>query len=180
MKLMHTIIAFLDRLNTFLDKFSVSVSWIFLAIITGVNILAVLYRYVLNDPLGWSEEVSVSMMLWMAFLIMPMAYRKGYNVSMMALRNMLRKNRIEYGIRVAMHIVVLVMSSYCVKLGLQMYEQGKRMQLPALEIPNSYIYIILPIAFVLLGVAVIEMIFRDGVGIIDPELAHDAGEEDDY
>ena len=47
----------------------------------GIILAQVFYRYVLNDSLGWSEEVAKIMMVWSAFLVAPWAYRQGANVS---------------------------------------------------------------------------------------------------
>ena len=48
---------------------------------TLVILYQVFMRYVLNDPPTWSEEMSRFMMVWMTFLVAPIAYRRGMNVA---------------------------------------------------------------------------------------------------
>jgi TRAP-type C4-dicarboxylate transport system permease small subunit len=48
-----------------------------LAIMVGVVLAQVFFRYVLNSALPWPDEAARFMMLWMTGLIAPMAYRRG-------------------------------------------------------------------------------------------------------
>jgi TRAP-type C4-dicarboxylate transport system permease small subunit len=54
----------------------------FLLALMVVMILAqVFFRYVLNDSLAWTEELSKYAMVWIACLVSPWAYREHLNVS---------------------------------------------------------------------------------------------------
>ncbi|RDC72236.1 TRAP transporter small permease [Rhodovulum sp. 12E13] len=48
-----------------------------LAVMVGVILAQVFFRYVLNDALPWPDEAARFFMLWMTGLIAPMAYRRG-------------------------------------------------------------------------------------------------------
>ncbi len=48
-----------------------------LAVMVGVILAQVFFRYVLNDALPWPDEAARFMMLWMTGLIAPMGYRRG-------------------------------------------------------------------------------------------------------
>ena len=56
------------------------VSLLLLVAMIIIVILQIVFRYVLNDSLSWTEEVSKTMMVWTAFLVAPWAYRVGANV----------------------------------------------------------------------------------------------------
>ena len=85
----------LERVNDGVEKVAVNMAWVMLLAITLLNIVQVFYRYVLNNALSWSEEASLWMMVWITFVIMPVAYHKGLNISMMFFRDMLKKSRLE-------------------------------------------------------------------------------------
>jgi TRAP-type C4-dicarboxylate transport system permease small subunit len=48
-----------------------------LAVMVGVILAQVFFRYVLNNALPWPDEAARFFMLWMTGLIAPMAYRRG-------------------------------------------------------------------------------------------------------
>lgn len=163
--------AFLDKLNDWVGKVAVNLAWVMLLAITLLNIAQVFYRYVLNDALSWSEEVSLWMMVWITFLMLPVAYHRGLNISMMFFRDKLKKNRSEYIIRCFFHIIVIVIAIVCFDQAWQMYKGGFRIELPALEVTKAWVYAIMPPAWLLLIIAATGQFFRDLIGILSPETA---------
>jgi len=159
----------LDKVNGGVEWFCINLSWILLFAITILNIVQVFYRYVLNDALSWTEEASLWMMVWITFAILPVAYRKGLNISMMLFRNMLKRNRFEYIIRCVYHVIVLLIALVCLNQAWAMYVGGSRLELPALEISKAWVYIVMPPAWILLMLVVIEGLVKDFSGVIDPE-----------
>ena len=148
----------LGRVNCFVEKIAVNLAWIMLFAITMLNIVQVFYRYVLNNALSWTEEASLWMMVWITFAILPVAYRKGLNISMMFFRDMLGKNRLEYIIRCIYHFIVIVITVVCFDQAWQMYKGGYRLEMPALEISKAWVYIVMPPAWILLILAVIAFL----------------------
>ncbi len=161
----------IGKVNDLVEWGAVNLTWILLFTITMLNIVQVFYRYVLNDALSWTEEASLWMMVWIAFLILPVAYRRGLNISMMLFRDMLKRNRIEFVLRCIFHCIVLLISGVCLYQSWLMYKGGYRLELPALEVSKAYVYIIMPPAWILLIIAVIEALVTDFMGIIDPAAA---------
>ncbi len=96
MKTLLNVKLILGKVNDLVDKVAVNLTWMMLLAITLLNIVQVFYRYVLNNALSWSEEASLWMMVWITFIILPLAYRRGLNISMMFFRDKLGRNRIEY------------------------------------------------------------------------------------
>ncbi|MDM8539980.1 TRAP transporter small permease [Desulfococcaceae bacterium HSG9] len=164
----------IGKVNNFVEWTAVNLAWIMLFAITILNIIQVFYRYVLNNALSWTEEASLWMMVWITFCILPVAYRKGLNISMMLFRDMLKRNRVEYIVRCIYHIIVLVIAGVCLYQAWLMYKGGHRLELPALEISKAWVYIIMPPAWVLLMLAVIEGFANDFMGILNPAAAQEA------
>jgi TRAP-type C4-dicarboxylate transport system permease small subunit len=59
---------------------------IFIAVIFSLMVLIggmqVFYRYVLRNSLSWSEEFQKYMHIWLIFLAIPLAYKKGSHIGM--------------------------------------------------------------------------------------------------
>lgn len=161
----------LAKLNGFVEWGCTNLAWVMLFAITLLNIVQVFYRYVLNDALSWTEEASLWMLVWISFCILPVAYRKGLNISMMLFRDMLKRNRFEYMIRCLYHLVVILIACVCLYQSWLMYKGGWRLELAALEVKKAWIYIIMPPAWILLILMVIEGFIKDFSGIINPEAA---------
>lgn len=163
----------LGKINDLVDKVSVNLSWMMLLAITLLNIVQVFYRYVLNNALSWSEEASLWMMVWITFIILPLAYRRGLNISMMFFRDKLANNRVEFFIRCLFHAIVIIISTVCFYQALEMCKSGIRIELPALEVSKVWVYAVMPPAWILLSLAAVEGILKDFPGIIDPESVWD-------
>lgn len=164
----------LRGINTLVEKVAVNLAWAMLLAITLLNIVQVFYRYVLNNALSWSEEASLWMMVWITFVILPVAYHKGLNISMMLFRDMLGRNRIEFVIRCFFHCIVIVIAIICFDQAWVLYKGGFRLELPALEVSKAWVYAIMPPAWILLILAALGAFVKDFVGILDPEAAQAA------
>lgn len=171
MTALNKLSVFLDRLNGWFEKIAVNFAWSMLLAITLLNIVQVFYRYVLNNALSWSEEASLWMMVWITFIILPIAYHKGLNISMMLFRDMLKKNRVEYIIRCFFHLIVILIAVVCFSQAWQMYKGGSRIELPALEVSKAWVYAVMPPAWIFLILAALGAMVRDFIGILDPEAA---------
>jgi TRAP-type C4-dicarboxylate transport system permease small subunit len=185
MKTLVNVKLILGKVNDLVDKIAANLAWMMLLAITLLNIAQVFYRYVLNNALSWSEEASLWMMVWITFIILPLAYRRGLNISMMFFRDKLGRNRIEFLIRCLFHLIVIVVSVVCFYYAVEMCKSGSRIELPALEVSKVWVYAVMPPAWILLILAAVEGIFIDFPGIIDPAgardnedaLAHELSEE---
>ena len=79
-KHMRNVLSRLARLNEWLCNAARNIAGLLLVAMVVIVILQIVFRYVLNDSLSWTEEVSKTMMVWTAFLVAPWAYRVGANV----------------------------------------------------------------------------------------------------
>jgi TRAP-type C4-dicarboxylate transport system permease small subunit len=161
----------LFKTNNMVEWLAVNLAWIMLFAITMLNIVQVFYRYVLNDALSWTEEASLWMMVWISFAILPVAYRKGLNISMMLFRDMLKENRIEYIIRCVYHVIVILIAVVCIDQAWQMFKGGLKLEMPALEISKAWVYAVMPPAWIFLILTVIEGLIKDIQGVFDPAAA---------
>ena len=148
---------------------AVGFTWLaatFLALMTAFIILQVICRYGFNSSLFWPEDVSLMMMIWVAFAVAPIAYRTGANVALDTISRLL-KGRVAYVLYLLIHLLVLTM---LVLLTIEAVEMIARSKIRANSIPlqMKYVYMIMPIGFIAMICVAIELIGRCLIGLIRP------------
>lgn len=141
-------------------------AWTFLLFMTLSIVLQVFCRKVLNDSLFWPEDVSLMMMIWVAFATAPIAYRMGSNVSLDPLLRALR-GRLGHFVQLFIHLLILTM---IVLLIVEAITLIGRTKIRANSIPLSmkYVYMIMPIGLGAMVIVGIELALRNVVGLINP------------
>ena len=79
---MKTLFAAIDR----------AIEWIVAAIFAGMVLIGewqVFSRFVLNMTPSWSEEIQIFGHIWLVFLAIPIAYRRGAHITVEAIRRVL-------------------------------------------------------------------------------------------
>lgn len=148
-------IAALARVNDALGRFAKNLTAGMLVVMLVIVMLQVVFRYLLNSPIGWAEEVSKTLMVWSAFLLAPVAYREGINVSIDlfadALPALLRRI-------LEIVITLLVLWIVCIFLleSLPLVERAMKVSAASLPVPKGVFYAILPLSFAWLVLATIE------------------------
>ncbi len=104
-----------------------------------VGLLQVFNRFILNQSLSWSEEFQIFCHIWIVFLAIPIAYRRGAHLSMDSIKAMLPRRA---GV-VFDFLIELLWIWFAVALtwlSWRVSEVAKLQQVPGLEIPMSYAY----------------------------------------
>jgi len=124
-----------------------------------VGLLQVFNRFVLNKSLSWSEEFQIFCHIWIVFLAIAIAYRRGAHLSMDSLRAKLpqRAGRVfDFFIEILWiwFAVALIWLSYRVAMVAKLQES------PGLEIPMSYPYYAMVAGGAYLLMVVLRRLFR--------------------
>ncbi|MGD9940929.1 MAG: TRAP transporter small permease [Clostridia bacterium] len=134
------------------------VGWV-CALIFGAMTLAVLigvfYRYVLDLPLSWPEEVSRYLMIWGASLAISLGIKSDEHVGLTVLMDRLKSPAARTLLRAVSYLLVLVFQLIFFWYSLQMVKDAKYMQTLALGITMILPYAAMPVAMVL---AVVQLI----------------------
>lgn len=115
--------------------------WLGAALMGGmvvVILVQVFFRYVLNDALAWTEELSRFMMLWMVGLMAPTAFRHGGFVSIDTIRRFLPLK-----VSLILNLLLLCISAvvlwWALKIGWsEVTGIGGRFAMPALWVPTTF------------------------------------------
>ncbi len=170
----------LARINVWLTRAGVLVAAGFLVIMTAAVILQVASRE-LRAPIGWTEEVALASMVWLAFLVGPFAYRQHEFTRIDVVHDALPE-RMRRVVNLGIHLFEAALLIGAVYLSWQFYQRGTSL-LPALTrllrdmagpvlgaeaagglaMRNSSVYIVLPLGFAGLLLVCIEHILRAGL-----------------
>ena len=120
-----------------------------------VGLLQVFNRFVINKSLSWSEEFQIFCHVWIVFLAIPIAYRRGAHLSVESFSGMLPP-RARKVFDVVIELLWLWFAVALAWLSWKVSEVAKLQESPGLEIPMSYPYY----GMVAGGVYLLFVVFR--------------------
>ncbi len=138
----------MEKVNSFkkkLDKFVDIIIVILFIIIFSVVLLQIFFRYVLNSPLTWSEELSRYLFIWISFLGWTLATRHNTHIKVEFVINTLPP-KIKFIIRLFTQIIIIFFMGMLIYLGIRMAARSVDVPTITLFFTYAYIYAIVPIA----------------------------------
>nr|WP_206699262.1 TRAP transporter small permease [Brevibacillus agri] len=134
-----------------------------LAVMVVAVFLQVLFRFFLDQPLAWTEELARYLLIWITFL--GSAYA-------MAIKAHIGTEYIQKHLSPFMNKVVLIVAALCslffflvmVQQGYLLSARSMVQKSPTLLIPMGYVYMVIPISGVLLIMNVIHVTWKDITG----------------
>ena len=109
------------------------------AAMCAVGLLQVFNRFVLNRSLSWSEEFQIYCHVWIVFLAIPIAYRRGAHVSIEVFRRRLPR-RLGRAFDVAIELLWAWFALALAWLAWRVSEVAKLQSSPGLDLPMNYVY----------------------------------------
>lgn len=132
-----------------------------LCLLTIIIFLQVIYRYVLQTPLSWSQEVTRYMMVWLVYLGSILAIRTHSHVRINLLTNFLR-GRIKIGkcLSILAKILSILYMLIIIYSGWLLIPNTIFQRTPIVRIPMGIIHLIIPLSATLMAITMsIELIF---------------------
>ncbi len=137
-----------------------SIGALLMAGILVVNFLQVFFRYVVGDPLGWTEEVMRYSVAWMTFLVAGAVLFRGEQLSIDLLASVLPPR----WRRVQSIVVLTLISTFCLVLVVYGWPQAVRnmqQSSPVAQIPMIIPYLSVVVGGVLMLVKAVCMILTE-------------------
>ena len=129
----------MSRLFRWLDRaVEIAVGTIFVAIVLA-GALQIFNRFVLNASLSWSEEFQKFGHIWIVFLAIPIAHRRGMHIHMDVLRRRLPR-RISFVFDIAIELLWLAFGAALMILSYEVSVVAARQTSPGLGVPMSVPY----------------------------------------
>lgn len=128
------------------------------ALIVGMVLLIfgqVIFRYLLNHPLAWTEELSRHFMVWAAFLGAAVAYRKKAHmgVDLLVARLPAPSRR---AVERLVHMAAAGFATFLVYQGGLVVDKTMQQFSSALTIPMGYVYASVPVGGALMAAFALE------------------------
>jgi len=141
---------------------------ILLIAMTAIVLIQIVFRYVLNDSLIWTEEVSKTLMVWGAFLIAPWAYRNGANVSIQMFTDELPLT-LQRLLQLALNLLVIWIIVVFWSESFGMIDRGFSIKAASLPVQVGWFFIVVPFAFGAMLLVGVELLIRDMLALLHPK-----------
>ena len=116
------------------------------AALVVVTLLGIFMRYVMSDPLKWTEEVSLGLFVWYIFLGAGCTFKNGMNVTIDFLVDLFPE-RVQRVVGILVKIISYAVMIAMFVFGCQFCVQTRFKITPVLRLPYTVIAAALPIGF---------------------------------
>jgi TRAP-type C4-dicarboxylate transport system permease small subunit len=137
--------SFLSRISRGLNELVKSMAALLLAAMTLIVFLQVLFRYVLNAPLDWSEEMSTFTFVWMSLLGASIGLKRKEHPRLDLIVNLLPPTA-QRTIEILYNFTILFLLAVLFIYGTRLTASMRSQLTAALEYSVAYIYAVLPIS----------------------------------
>jgi TRAP-type C4-dicarboxylate transport system permease small subunit len=157
---MNAYLRALTRFDNVLAKAEAAVLITLVAAITVIVFLQVVYRYVLTEPLHWSEELARYLFVWLSILGATLGLQKRGHFGLDFFYRILPNK----GRRFLQFLTCLLMG--CVILvifvqGIRLVQATVLQESPAMGIPMGWAYACLPVGALLMAIHLVLIFLKD-------------------
>ena len=128
---------------------------VLMAIMVATLAVQVFFRFVIGDPLSWTEELARYAFVWITFLGAAVAYRHRAHIVVDIMLHLV-PTRARAPLAWVVEGLVAVTLVILIREGLRMVETTSNVRATMLQIPMSYIYAAIPVSAALMLVYQIE------------------------
>jgi TRAP-type transport system small permease protein len=157
--------SFARKLTRFDHLLAKGEGWVLAGLVitmTVVVLLQVIYRYLLAQPLYWSEELARYLFVWISILGAALSVQRGGHFGMDFFFRMVpeqKKRMLTILIYLLMGVVILVL----LVQGLVLVGKTAAQQSPAMEISMGWAYACIPAGAGLMAIHLLVMILKKGM-----------------
>jgi TRAP-type C4-dicarboxylate transport system permease small subunit len=151
-------------IKTFNNGVVKAVNWlmvVLLSLMTLFIFMQVVYRYVLRQPLSWSEELSRYLFSAITLFGAVLLYRDNKHINMTLLKDLIKNKTAKTAVDIFAALLVLFFLGVVIRYGFPM--SFKMLNLNSFSssmiwLKMGYVYLLLPVSAVFSAAAVIEVI----------------------
>lgn len=142
-----------------LEQLIYSLSALLMLALTAVILYAVVARYFFNAAPAWSDEVPRVIFLWITYLAIALAVRRGQSLRITFLLDRLPPlGRVL--VEMAMHLAIFVMLAFLVWHNMPVIELGRQTKMLATQWPDAARFWPLSVGCVLIGLHQLRLVLR--------------------
>ena len=125
-----------------------------MAVMCVLVFVGVTFRYVLLDPISWTEEVGRFCLVWVSFIGTYLAHRRSQHIAVTVLVDRLAPARQRH-VRIVVSALLAVFMMMLMVQGTAYTTAFARYYSPILELPLGIVYAALPVAATLMLIAIL-------------------------
>lgn len=126
-----------------------------LGVMTSIVFVSVIFRYVLNSPLTWTEELASLLFAWLTFTGAYAGFRNRSHIAIDTLMIFLPP-AVRRGVARFVDGCVLLLLVLFVWQGIRLMATTWSLEFPAMEISRGYLYLAFPVGAMLMAVGILE------------------------
>jgi TRAP-type C4-dicarboxylate transport system permease small subunit len=148
----------LSSFCTWINQKIIDLTAILLFLMLIFSIIAIFYRYVLNNSITWAEDVLLPCFVWVGMLGISIAFRSKSHINVESVLKLM-PFRIVKIISLIVEIMITIFSGYLAFEGIKLSIATKSMPWGMLQLSPSFFYVAFPICFFLITLYGIDSIF---------------------
>lgn len=117
--------------------------------------LQVVFRYVVGNPLFWSEEISRYAFIWVVFIGASIATKRGSHIGVDYFTALLN-DRQRYYLGIVVSVLLLFFCATVVASSVPLIESNLTQKSPAVRITMAYIFLAIPVGFSMMFMYTLE------------------------
>lgn len=124
-----------------------AIDWLSIVLLSGIFLLGlaqVIWRWVLNNPIVWSEELIQLTYVWICYLGWTIAARKDSHIRITAVLNMLPRGAQKW-MQALCHVLVIVFSVLMIRYGFTLIGVGAKRTAVSFAMNYGVVYVMGPI-----------------------------------
>jgi TRAP-type C4-dicarboxylate transport system permease small subunit len=142
-------VAALEKASEVTDRIGGVMCAILFGVMTIVVIVGVFFRYVVNSPLSWTEEVSRYLMIWGASVGISLGLRAEEHVGLTVVLDAIKSRPVRMVFHTVIYLLVLGFVGVMFFYSLAMTRDGKFMQMQSLDLTMLIAFAAVPAAMLL-------------------------------
>jgi len=157
---MNILLGGLTKVDHILAKAEAAVLITLVAVMTVVVFLQVVYRYVLTQPLHWSEELARYLFVWLSILGATLGLQKRGHFGLDIFYQML-PNKGRRFLQRFIHLLIGCIILVILVQGIKLVQMTIPQESPAMGIPMGWAYACLPGGAALMAIHLLVIFFKD-------------------
>jgi len=147
------------KISRMIQRVMVPIIFLVSGVMFLIVIAQVIFRYVLSQPLPWSEELARYLMIWVACLAASEAYVKGNHVGVSFVIDTLKPNLRKVMI-LTVHLIVAVLMGVIAYQGFRLsFLLGDQVS-PAMGLPMTWPYLAVPVGAILILIQALALFLK--------------------
>jgi C4-dicarboxylate transporter DctQ subunit len=157
---MNTFLRALTKFDLILAKGEAAVLIAMVVVMTVVVFLQVVYRYVLAQPLYWSEELARYLFVWLSILGATLGLQKRGHFGLDVFFRMFPK-KMKQSMRSFIYLLMGIVIFVILVQGITLVQKTASQESPAMGISMSWAYACLPVGGALMAIHLMVIFLKD-------------------